>query len=588
MAIVSKLNEEEEEKGGMDVLSESGTSKQPQQKQQSTSKPAPVNVSGGPSAMIGQGQTTQATADQTKGKTKGSGMFTDVTKYAKANAPQSKALSGAIQQDVQKDVSQIGQKVQEQQKTYQQRVAEQRARQQQASNFAQQQLQQAQTTGNVQKQDVSKFRDLITGEQQFTDVGNLGIAQQDLAAKKLARKAAMSERATGASNLLRDTFGNQRYTRGQQSLDSLILGADRDARAGLTENLQQQAQGLTGTVRGARQQALADASRLRIDQENFQNKLQEDLLGAKGDLDTDISTSVEDAIEAMSNKQSQFRSALEQGTLTEDQLREFIDQEQIKKYQAQRQKEMDYAKGALYSYLGDREQALASGIGDVGYWLNRRYGDEYLASNLFNPNAGIGWKGEGSGFASKSRELLQNYGYDQADVVNHQQQYLQNYVENLQNERKSQEDAIYKEVAQRNQNANPDYIEYAAQQQIRKLPPVPTSADNLPSNVRQELYAESIQDLVNQVDISEDRMYSDMLEAVKSGQGKEFLDLLKLNDPEKLITRETEVTDQQIARQRALAQLAGRAGEGVLERKERTNVPGRFDLIKALQNYRKI
>jgi hypothetical protein len=561
MAIVSNINNEDDEEVGMNVL---GDDQNAQDSTPSSSNQDSINVSGGPSTSIGgDAQQVNQAPSAKAGKSKGSGMFTDISKYSRANAPQSQALSGAVQKNVGQEAQKIGQQIEQQQKTYQQRVAEQRARQKQAGSFAQKQIQSAQQGQDLADQDVSRFQNLTGGDERFDQPGQINVTQQDLASKKLARKASLAETATGASDLLRDTFGNRRYTRGQQSLDSLILGADRGARQDLTENVQQQAQGLTGSIRDARQQSLAEAANLAREQETFQTGLQSQLGGARKGVEQDIDTRLTQAQQELDNKQAAFQTALSSGKLSREDVMEFIDQKRLDEAAIEYEKnKADLMSNVMfkpgYEDYEQKKVAYDDIMGDVltaGSAINRvdsdKYGsyDEFIEAHT-DPTMGM--------FYDNLTDKLSPY-------MNKDQVYQ--YM----NEAKLAGQPMIKQID--------DRIKRTAISEGRAGQDRVSGFDI--GGVLQRELGKILQDKLGGI---QTRTGETSIQEFLDAQNQERRrDLGSYLDTPEALTKENIMTKDIQARQQALATLAGRRGEGLTEIGPRVTSPGDFDMLKAMK-----
>lgn len=148
MALPYQRPEDEQDQGGMNVLNP-----QNQQTAQQGQQNQPMNVSGGQSASISEGQTQPQTQQPQQKKTKqaSSGMYSNLNKYVQANQPAAQQMSQAAQQKFGQQAQNIGQSVQQQQQDFMSQVAANRARIQQAQQFGQQTLQKAGTQQSAEE-----------------------------------------------------------------------------------------------------------------------------------------------------------------------------------------------------------------------------------------------------------------------------------------------------------------------------------------------------------------------------------------------------------------------------------------------------
>jgi len=566
MTVVRNVEEDDNEDQGMNVL---GENNQPnQQPQQAPQVQNPVNVSGGPSTAIGQGATPQTQKQPDSSKSKGSGMFTNVQKYAKANQNASQNLSGAVQKNVQQQVKGVNEQLQQQQKTYQQRVAEQRARAQQAQTFAQEQLQAASTTGQAaEAEDVRRFQNLQSGQERYDNAGQLGAAQQDLAAQQLARKAAVAERASTTSGLLRDTFGNNRYTRGQQSLDSLILGTDKNARKDLTQSVQDTSQGLTQNVRDARQQALAQAANLSQDQRQFQDNLGQQLSGAREQVQTEVTQSLAEKQQAMQGQIDSMKNAFDTGQITQEQFQAFTTPEALEqaanKMEDMKQ-EMIYRLGGddTMDFLGD--QGLQDKYGDITREELRqaRYGAPLTAKRNESVDRWlqrIQRAQDNREFGNSTSEITQSFGPAavarkllQAGIINKGQV----------------QQALQRAQATEDQGLRVDNFEgqtFTQRRQSNELAKLIKGLDRFDSSY-----------LTNAIQ-------GDL--AKRGASSSLFNEFVQTQDPTQL-QRSDVMSEEQFARQNALAALAGQQGAGIQERTQRDFGPGTLDIAGLFRKLR--
>lgn len=597
MAFIPQEEEESQEQG-INVLAAPGTTApqtQPQQQQQTQD---PTQIAGQGATITGAQAAPAQTAapQQAAGKQKGSGLFTNLQKYVKANKPAAERMGQAIQADVGQKAQNIQQQIQKQQSEFQRRLAQNQANLQQSRQFAQEAVQSAGTEQSPSAEEIQRFRDLATGKTRFDQVGPLNLAEAGSRAKALQDLTSQAGRAEGRDRLLRETFGDQaQYTRGQQALDALILGRS-PAQQKLQEQVQKRAQQTQQELRDARSQALAERGALTQEGRRFREDLGQQVEGAREQVLTDVDAAVEQARQAMLQEQQSFADALASGQLTSEQLNRYIDRSQFEKQAQALEQDRRNALANLYAYVGDVEKAREYGAGD--YWMNRRYGDEYKADNIFNTATQIGWGGEGSGVAQSTGRYLQSLGYELDDI-----QKLQSGLMDRRNEERRQEiaglqDQIQADVIQdfRDRGWTDQNIQQALQpggtiaqeSQRRAEREIAAKGWNQPlqANVEQ---ARSVLGLVEQQEKqTADNLRREFLERAQQSGGKDFQDLINTIDPTKAITRQTQVTPEQIARQSALAKLAGQEGAGILSQAAGPEYAGRFNLLDALRRYRKV
>lgn len=145
MAFLS--NQEEEQKSGM-TLDQNGQQSNSEIIGSPEAQNEPQNVSGGGSAVIGQGSTPQASNQPKRGV--GSGTHTNLQKYVKANRGAGQKMAQTVQRDVGNQASQIGQQVQKQKQEFQTQLKGNQQRLQESRQFGQQAIQRASNLQNTQ------------------------------------------------------------------------------------------------------------------------------------------------------------------------------------------------------------------------------------------------------------------------------------------------------------------------------------------------------------------------------------------------------------------------------------------------------
>lgn len=336
MAIVQQKKDDKQNQQGMNVLGQDSM-----QSQATPDAPAQQNQTSG-GAFIGSGAAPQQTQPQQQSKKtpQGSGMFTNVRKYVDANKPQAQKIGQAVQQNVQNQTQQIGDQVQKQKDKYQQQLQENQTRLQDVGQFAQQQVQQAGQGQQLAQDDVNRFRQYATGQTQF-DPGQINLSQQEYDAQKMARQAALADRAQGVNQYLQDTFGQDRYTAGQKSLDNLILGGDQQARRELTENVQQVGKEALGQVRDTRQESLAQTDQFLNEQKAMREQVLGDLTGQQQGLTTELDQQVEQEREALAERSNAFIEGLKTGQVSVNELNAFIPESQQNKLLSAKNEALD-------------------------------------------------------------------------------------------------------------------------------------------------------------------------------------------------------------------------------------------------------
>lgn len=279
---------------------------------------------------------------------KGSGAFTNLRDYLKANKQRTERLSGQIGQNVQKQAGQL-------QSQFQQR-------QQEALSPIQQQLQKyggeggvsqlkSQLYGQIQGQGSpytqEQFRQFAAPQERF----NVEAPTFDTAKREQFRQQ-VGQLGTGAGRqqALNQLAGPSRYTGGAKSLDSLLLGRSQEARQNLAQtqrsalsqvNTQQEEQARTqfqeqlGEAQKRQQdiaeylsgkgQGLSNEEKLALEQSGVSPEeiQRQDIAAQRGQLGLagfDVEKTLEHKRAGLESEQRRLSQAYEQALLGEGQL----------------------------------------------------------------------------------------------------------------------------------------------------------------------------------------------------------------------------------------------------------------------------
>lgn len=278
--------EDEENTSGMNVLGAQNQSQlnQEQQNLQQSSGPAPSTSNMQPNSMPKAGTTNnQVTSGQSQAASaggKGSGTFTNLQAYQKANQPAVQDISNQVQKSQTQAANQIGQQIQQQQSAFQRQVDENRQRMQQAENFAQQQIQQA---GQQPMEDsaVARFQELLNQPNQFNQAGADYSALENRISN-MQNLAKQGDRQDARLELLRQTFGgNDRYTSGQRALDDFLIAGSPEARRIASEAPKRAVENLQNQLQQAKLADQQEREMLGQETGSFQSKIQSDVDAAQ-------------------------------------------------------------------------------------------------------------------------------------------------------------------------------------------------------------------------------------------------------------------------------------------------------------------
>jgi hypothetical protein len=179
-------------------------------------------------ALAGGGQAPQ-------GAGAGSGQFTNIQDYVKANQPKTAELAQGITSGIQKEATGIRSQLESKRAEF-----FDPSKYGGAKEFQTQQIQQAGTTAPSQEQ-AQRFQQLRTGAFAAPE-----LSQQRASSADLSRRAGELQTATGRKEALQGLVGKQTptYSQGQRQLDQLLLAGDRPSRLESLRNVR----GAAGTL----------------------------------------------------------------------------------------------------------------------------------------------------------------------------------------------------------------------------------------------------------------------------------------------------------------------------------------------------
>ena len=588
------IPEEEEgsQESGMNVLA-SGDTQQPQPSQnQDNQSGQPTQIGGGQSSTIQGGQAPigsqvgQAPTPQGNTRKKqGSGMFTNIRNYVRANQQGGQRLADAVSGNISQQAQDIRGQIEKQQDKFQQSLAQNQANLQKSQTLAQEAVQKA-GTGQLSDQDVQQFRDFAEGKTRFDQIQPINLMQQRAKASALQNLAQKAGRATGREELLRRTFSErpgQTYTRGQRGLDALILGGDATARDRLASNVRDAGGTLTDDIRSARRSALTAQAGFAQQDRDAREAARSAVTAGQEGVQSDIQAEVERQRALLTQQQEDFREALRTGTLTREQLETVINQDAVDAAAAQFNKNLEAAK-----FLGEGRYETAA---DLQRFKDAR--EIYGTGTSFFNTGSLGVQGKGSGtelgyldslirgetpgfrpdqLTGTYGELIKNldqFGLSQRDLGEALRGETAKYASEGDGQWIRQPDGTIRYQTSHQERVG-DLIRRGRRDphqvgaEYEKL--LRGAFGNLLGGVQQRSSEDILNDLVTQANTQRRRDLGDFLNATDVSQ----------------LTAENVVTDEQIARQNALARLAGREGTGVQQRGDRITSPGTFDVTNAL------
>ena len=167
------------------------------------------------------------------------------------------------------------------------------------------------------EQDIQRFNNLRTGAERF-DEAILNLSEQSRRSQDLTDLAKGSRTSEGRRELLRQTYGRQgQYTAGQSALDNLIFAGDTEARRGLIQGLNQQAQEVSNQLKDAERQGLITRDEMVRANAQLQKDLQTQLDTAQAGLQSDLEQRLQSG-EGIYSKELMDRLASGQGLTEQD------------------------------------------------------------------------------------------------------------------------------------------------------------------------------------------------------------------------------------------------------------------------------
>lgn len=323
MAYVPK--DDEQQQSGMNVLAPGGSQSQIDEEKknmqsntgigvQSSASPMPNT----PAARAGQmnNQPTSGQSNAASAGGKGSGTFTNLQDYQKANQSGIQDMTGQIQKSQQQQAAKVGQAVQQQQSAFQRQVDENRQRLQDAQNFANQQISQA-GQQPADESSIQRFQNLLNTPNQFNQATSdySSLQNQIGSMENLAQNA---DRQDARLELLRRTFGgNEQYTSGQRALDDFLIAGNQDASRIAAEAPRRAIQQMQTQLADAKAADQAQLAQLQQDESTFRTGLQQGVDDAQAQLLADLEARKAEA-EAAVGLGPEAREAIQSGVVSQD------------------------------------------------------------------------------------------------------------------------------------------------------------------------------------------------------------------------------------------------------------------------------
>lgn len=284
--------EDENTQSGMNVLDPNGQ-QNPLEDEQKNLQATGTPAAGAPMQSAPQTTSVGTTANQTTGQSnaasaggKGSGTYTNLQAYQKANQGATQNISDAVQKAQNVGAQKIGQQIQQKQSEFQRQVDENRQRLDQAGQFIDQTI-----SGAGQEMDdtaFNRFQNLLSGQEQYqTSTPDFSQVQNQIESFNIPNQGL--DRQNARMELLRRTFGgNDRYTTGQRALDDFLVAGNADARRIIAEAPQRAAQNLQDQLSAARTASEQERALLGQEGQALQTRAQESVDAAQEQLLADL------------------------------------------------------------------------------------------------------------------------------------------------------------------------------------------------------------------------------------------------------------------------------------------------------------
>lgn len=289
------------------------------------------------STGLGSGGSSTPSAASTASqdnKAPSSGTFTNLQNYVDQNKPAAQGIAEAATSKMGEGADEVQSQVESQQSNFMEQVAKQRADLQSAQAKVSSQVESA-GQQEFQPQDIQTTQQLATG-QYNPQAPTLNLGEQSYQTDRLMAPAEAAQTQQGRLDLLSDTFRNQGtgYSRGQRSLDELVLAGDEGARQHIAEQPKARVQALKDIMEQAQIGATSTLSDLGTERQ----------LAMQGAA-SEIEAARETLRDQITNRYTGFKSGIEGGNLTAGQLAELGVTEGQRTYGADLMSALEKTKG---------------------------------------------------------------------------------------------------------------------------------------------------------------------------------------------------------------------------------------------------
>lgn len=218
----------------------------------SQGSPAPVNISGG-SSVINTGQNTPQAQTAKSQASDASGAFVNLQSYLEANRPQAAELGSQVAGSVANKAEAAKAQVGNLESAFNQKVNESKVTANKSLIDEAVFNPMAVVADQQKKSEIDRMRTAnYSGPQALEDLSDYSTTQTKLNEANQSVKGLESEQ--GRQTALAEQFKRPTYSRGQQSLDQLLLQNSPEGRTAIDE-VRQRYSTLEGALTGANQQA---------------------------------------------------------------------------------------------------------------------------------------------------------------------------------------------------------------------------------------------------------------------------------------------------------------------------------------------
>lgn len=195
-------------------------------------KQSPASTTSAPSTGGTASQAVKEPARQGTG-------FTNLRQYIEANKPQAQQLSQAIVKGTQKEADKLKTDITEKGQLFDTGLQSEQARISAGQDVTNQALSQAQAGQQLSDEDLAKFQALRKGTGSFEDITTPDYAKFSQQGKDLQNLGRNVGTTAGRFQLLEQSLGRPTYSRGQKTLDELVLAGTKPARQATVSGIRQ-------------------------------------------------------------------------------------------------------------------------------------------------------------------------------------------------------------------------------------------------------------------------------------------------------------------------------------------------------------